>query len=139
MLQRIKIHTDFDITNTGVVRNFREGMQLPRKIHGRLIETEEEWIICRRQQTNWETILQIISLRTQPLNMKTNVNATDWTFEFDVEFADIYRRDKDPLGILKEDFNNVPMLIGLGEHKKLENFIVTEGNNKNMRFEIYEI
>ena len=46
MPQHIKIHTDFDITETGVVRNYKEGI-LPRKVRGVIISSEEEWIKCR--------------------------------------------------------------------------------------------
>jgi len=137
MPQHIKIHTDFDITNTGVVRNFKEAL-LPATVNGRIIYTEEEWIRCRRQQTNWETMVQVISLRTQPYNIRTDVTESGWVLEFDVGFSGLYELDSDKLGLLKEDFNNVPLLVGLTEHTKTDvyEFIAID---ENIRFESYEL
>jgi len=135
MPQRIKIHTDFDITNTGVVRNFRQGM-LPCKVSGKSITSEAEWVKLRRQQANWETLIQVISLRTQPLNIRTAVNKANWTLEFDIDLTSVYHKGDDPLGLLKDDIENVPMLTGLDEHKDLDSHIVVD---KNVSFELYEI
>lgn len=88
----------------------------------------------RNQQRNWETILQIISLRTQPTiisttaiednlkNFQFGVNYTGvhkiWTFEFAVEYSDIYRENSDNYGLLKYDFKITPVIIGLTETAK---------------------
>ena len=135
-MQHITIHSDFDITNTGVTRHFNANL-LPAKVNGRIIFTEEEWHRCRRQQTNWETIVQLISLRAQPANLETAATEDGWIVEFDVETPDVYLKDSDPLGLLKDDFNNVPLLIGLAEHKKADEyeFIVVD---QNIRFELYD-
>ena len=137
MPQHIKITTKFDITNTGIVRNFKENL-LPAKANGRIIYTREEWLRCRRQQTNWETVTQIISLRTQPLNMRTTVGESGWILEFDIEFDKLYLKDGDPMGLLKEDFSNVPLLTGLTEHTKTDSyeFIVV---GQNIWFEYNEL
>jgi len=135
MPQHIKLYTDFDITNTGVVRNFKKDM-IPAKINGRMIQSESEWRRCRRQQTNWETVIQIISLRTQPLNIRTISSKSGWLLEFDIESTDVYLKDGDKLGILKEDFNNVPLLTGLEEIKGLNEFLTVD---QNIRFETYEL
>ncbi len=134
-MQHIIIHTDHDITNTGVVRNFKKEL-LPIKINREIINTKEQWIKCRRQQSNWETIIQTISLRTQPMNIRTTKNDNVWTLEFDVEFNDVYRKNGDSIGLLKEDFKNLPMITGLDESEKMENFLIID---KNIRFETYEI
>ena len=137
MPRHIKISTDFDVTNTGVIRHFREDL-LPAKVNGKILYTEDEWIKSRRQQTNWETVTQVISLRATPMNLKTLVTESHWVIEFDIESPTVYKKDDDPLGLLKEDFNNVPLLIGLTEHKKADSygFIVID---QNMRFETHEL
>jgi hypothetical protein len=84
---------------------------------------------------NWETLVQIISLRTQPLNIKTTVNENDWTLEFDVEQVSVLEKDGDPIGLLKEDITNIPMLTGLDEKKDLESKKISP----NVRFETYEV
>jgi len=134
MPQHIKIHTDFDITNTGVVRNYKEGL-LPRKVNGNLITSAEEWTKLRQQQANWETLIQIISLRAQPLDIHTTVNAKDWTLEFNVDHVGVFLKDGDLLGRLKEDITNVPLLTDLDEHKDLEGISPLP----NIRFETYEL
>ena len=137
MLQHVKIHTDFDITNTGVTRNYR-GNTLPAKVNGRVINSKEEWIKLRRQQANWETLVQIISLRIQPMDIRTTANEKDWTIEFDVEEVGALRKDNDPIGLLKEDLENIPLLTGLNEKKNLE--IDEEPTYQpNIRFETYEV
>lgn len=135
-MQHIKIHTDFDITNTGVTRHFKKSL-LPAKVNGRIIFTEEEWHRCRRQQTNWETVVQLISLRAQPMNVSTVATESAWTMEFDVESSGVYALVGDDLGLLKEDFNNVPLLVGLAEHNKSDEyeFIVI---GENVVFETHE-
>jgi len=137
MPQHIKIHTDFDITNTGVVRNFKENL-LPAKINGKIVYTREEWIRCRRQQTNWETMIQVISLRIQPYNIRTVVTESGWLLEFDVEFIGTFEKDGDQLGLLKEDLTNVPLLVGLTEHKKTDTYEFISVD-ENVRFETYEL
>ena len=134
MPQRIKIHTDFDITNTGVVRNYRAGL-LPQTVAGNIINSESEWTKLRRQQANWETLIQVISLRTQPLNIRTTVNKSSWTLEFDVDYIDVFGKNGDPLGLLKEDIGNVPLLTGLDEKKDLEKVSVIP----NLSLETYEL
>lgn len=136
MARHIKIYTDFDITNTGIVRSFKAEL-LPVKVNGKIIFSEHEWVKARRQQTNWETVVQVISLRAQPLNIKTTVTENGWLIEFDVEANNVYQKGDDPIGLLKEDFDNVPLLVGLTEHKKADTFeFIVIG--ENMRFETYE-
>jgi len=135
MPQHIKIISDFDITETKITRNYKED-SLPKKICGQLIKSKDEWVKKRRQQTNLETIMQIISLRTQPYNVRTTKNNDKWILEFDIEHPDVYRKGDDPLGLLKEDLNDVPMIVGLDEKSKLDNLIIV---GKNVKLETYEI
>ncbi len=136
-MQHIKITTDFDITNTGVVRDFKESL-LPVKANGRIIFTKEEWLRCRRQQTNWETVIQLISLRTQPLHIVTTATESEWVLEFDIESNGVYQKNGDMIGLLKEDFDKVPLLTGLAEHSKSDQFeFIAIG--KNFNIDAYEV
>lgn len=96
---------------------------------------EQEFL--RNQQRNWETIQQIIGLRTQPTIIDTD-NFTDnvqkgynfginysgyhriWTFKFSVEYADIYQVGPDRFGLVKYDFQITPVILGLTETAKPE-------------------
>ena len=89
----------------------------------------------RNKQRNWETVVQILGLRTQIMSinqLKTetkdlsqHVFGSDyqdkqrvWTFEFDVEFENLYLNDQDSYAILKKDFAQTPVLLGLDETAK---------------------
>ena len=108
-------YTLVDITATGVTR-FRP-------------EQEFE----RNQQRNWETVLQAIGLRTQPLMIQgpvtTESNVNDgwqfgeyyqgehkiWAWTFAVEHTDVFLMEDDPLGALVKDFEQIPIIQGLNE------------------------
>lgn len=90
----------------------------------------------RNQQRNWETIQQILSLRTQPTILETNNFIADlkdynfgvnysgphhiWTFKFGVDYADIYQEGSDKFGLVKYDFQITPVILGLTETIKSE-------------------
>jgi len=93
-----------------------------------MIETEEEWARCRKQQSNWETLLQVVSLRTQPLNIKSYRSDNEWVIEFDVEADEVYNKDGDQLRLLKDDCENVPMIIGLNEEAGTSDILTIDEN-----------
>jgi hypothetical protein len=136
-LEYFTIVTLVDITNTGVTRNVPE------------LEFE------RNQQRNWESVLQVISLRTQPMPIRApyyddipsdivdNIfgemhhgrNQRVWVASFAVEHRDVFLKDDDQLALLKEDFNQVPVICGLTE---TAGFILpifySHGSLKNIAF-----
>jgi hypothetical protein len=85
----------------------------------------------RNQQRNWETVQQILSLRTQPTILETDDFVDDvikynfgikyqgehkiWTFKFGVDYADIYQEGLDKFGLVKYDFKITPIILGLTE------------------------
>ena len=110
---KIRCTTSFDITATGVTGHYRPGRVPFRDSSGQMITNERDWNRARNQQRNWETITQLISLRTQ-VNMPGVPVLTDqtWSFEFEVESNTIFASHTDPLGVLKNDCYHVPMLLG---------------------------
>jgi len=133
MIQRIQVSTMFDCTATNV-KNYRRG-NLP----------EEEWNFQRNQQRNWETLLQCLSLRCQPLNINGPYvfTAKDddnlyWTFTFETDKTDIFYKDGDQLGLVKDDCNHVPMIVGLTETDKelfFTPYLITTGKQANTFFQ----
>ena len=115
---RISVATSFDCTATGITGHFRTA-QLPLTDRaGQAVTDESEWNRSRNQQRNFETLLQLVGLYTQPLEVSdpTYDPATQlWQFEFDVEFAGIFATESDSLGLLKQQARGVPMIVGLGE------------------------
>lgn len=130
-MQKISVATMFDCTNTGI-RSYRRGnLQI------------EEWTYKRNQQRNWETMLQCMSLRCQPLNINgpfifsNKDNQKYWEFWFESDKEDIFLLNDDPLGALKADCHGVPMLVGMDESFKelfLTPYIITTGDNPNTFF-----
>ena len=106
----------------------------------------------RNKQRNWETVIQILGLRSQIMNARPLKTETVdlakyefgenydgkqrvWTFEFEVEFDNLYLQDRDPYGVLKNDFSHTPIILGLDEtaHPPMAIFY-TEGESKNIYF-----
>jgi len=130
-MQQIKICTAFDITQTGVNRPYKQ-QPLPTKINGMDINTVEEWNRFRRQQSNWETVLQVLLFRTQPMQLSDVVYDKKWCFTFANETKDVFLLDSDPLGALKRDFEGTPIIVGLTETTKMLPYIHTSGKDQNI-------
>jgi hypothetical protein len=85
----------------------------------------------RNQQRNWETVQQILGLRTQTTILETDDFVDDvvdynfgikyqgehkiWTFKFGVDYADIYQEGPDKFGLIKNDFKITPVILNLTE------------------------
>jgi hypothetical protein len=106
-----------DITATGVVRSV------------------DPDAVDRHQQRNWETVIQCMSLRTQPQHIQTPTRIEIeldklafgdfyegtqqvWTWQWAVEGKGVYDLPGKPLGGLQQDFEQVPIITGLAETAK---------------------
>lgn len=136
-IEHFYILTLVDITNTGVTRN------TPDREHE------------RNQQRNWETVLQVLGLRAQP-TVVTPVTSEElsselidqlfgemyqgrsqrvWAAGFSIEHKDVYLQDNDQLKLLKEDFNQVPVVLGLDETARfILPIFYSSGSLKNIAF-----
>jgi hypothetical protein len=131
-MQRYEVSTLFDCTATGI--------QNHRKLHNM---DSEEWHFKRNQQRNFETILQCISLRCQPMNINGPYNFSNnegqlyWQFSFETDKQDIFRKENNPVGLLEEDCYLVPMITGLNESEKelfFTPYMITQGKTANTIF-----
>lgn len=139
---KIICKTLFDCTYTGVTGNFKPG-QIPFDDRaGQAIRNVTDWNRARNQQRNWETILQLISLNTQPQDivLPQCINDT-WQFEFRVESADVFaaNNNPDPLAGLKQNCTGVPMITNLGETTDIEPVLCAAGPDQNIWFEAINI
>jgi len=125
-----------DITQTGVTHNKPE------------VEYQ------RNQQRNWETVLQCLGLRTQPMDIvgpKSTTMLIDedtfgemyrgpqqvWVWTFNIEREGIWKEGADPLALLHKDFNEVPIIQGLGETARfILPIFYTAGAIKNVFFKL---
>jgi hypothetical protein len=119
--------TLIDITNTGVTKGQSD---------------------ARDQQRNWESVVQLLSLKTQPIIIRgptcfeneelENLNFGEfyqghhkvWAFQFRGERDDFYTFEQ-----LEEDFDLVPIILGLDETARFMLPIFhTSGTLKNIYF-----
>ena len=107
----------------------------------------------RNQQRNWESVQQVLGLRTQIFDLsqsqtKDNVkhyefgdiykgNHKVWSFKFAVEFDSIYKLLNNDLAVLEKDFEQTPIIVGLEETAKFPiSLFYTNGAEKNIYFKI---
>jgi hypothetical protein len=129
--------TLFDITATGTTGHYRHGRPGYHDRAAQLISDQAAWNLSRNQQRNWETITQILSLRTQLFGLTNPVvdqTGTRWMFEFETETDGVYGPESDPVSVLRSDAAGVPMLSGLKNQPDLASVLVTEGPDKNIWF-----
>ncbi len=137
MTLQVQCITQFDITVTEVRNNFSRSRLPFRDATGKLIDDATAWNRSRNQQRNWETLNQIISLRTLPDNISVprKIVKDDqiwWSFDFFVDQPASIEANGNPVGLLYRDCDGVPMLIGLDEEPGLDGML-TPG--VNIRFE----
>lgn len=110
----------------------------------------------RNQQRNWESVIQVLSLKTQPTIIEGPVRIDDmdfrqhknilqvfgefykelpglqslWAIKFNAELTDIYSIDQ-----LYEDFEQVPVILGLDETARfMLPLFHSYGSLKNIHF-----
>lgn len=126
-------YTLIDITPTGVVRN--------------IVEHDIE----RNQQRNWETVLQCIGIRAQPIETSWRVDEVEldsyefgefysgkhkvWSFAFTVDHAGAFGTNSDATKLLHLDFDQVPVITYLSETARfMLPVFYTHGAIKNIYF-----
>jgi len=145
---KITCYTLFDITQTGVSNRYKPEPNVDLK----------EWIYKRNTQYNFDTILQVISLRSQPevLNEPEKIHIRFdqfhdfgfiyqqveeetypcWKFVFEVQHSRVFENDSDELGRLYYDCDQVPMILCGTETTYLMNFLDTTPELRNIHFYI---
>jgi hypothetical protein len=129
--------TLFDITATGVTGHCKQSRMPFRDGAGQLINDTDSWNRSRNQQRNWETITQILSLRTQLFDLTDPISdqtGTRWMFEFETETDGIYGPESDPVSVLRADAEGVPMLRELDNNPDIDTVLITNGPRQNIWF-----
>ena len=129
--------TLFDITATGVTGHYKSARIPFTDCAGQTIDSSEIWNRSRNQQRNWETITQILSLRTQLFDLTNPIQdqtGARWMFEFETESDGVYGPESDPVLVLRSDANGVPMLRELNNDPDIETVLITEGSRQNIWF-----
>lgn len=135
---KIQGRTLFDCSPTGITGHFRSS-QIPFEDGvGQVIRNIDDWNRARNQQRNWETIMQMISLRAQPTVVKEPEYVDGvWQFEFSVETPGVYSINShvDNLDVLLHECAGIPMVIGLDEVGAIERSLIVHGPDQNLWFE----
>jgi len=129
--------TLFDITATGVTGHCKQSRMPFHDSAGQVIHDVESWNRSRNQQRNWETITQILSLRTQLFALTDPIadqTGTRWMFEFETETDGVFGPESDPVSVLRSDAAGVPMLRELNNDPDISTFLITSGPQQNIWF-----
>jgi hypothetical protein len=119
MIDVIQVSTLIDITNS----NVRPGQQTDA--------------LRQDQFRNWATLIQCIGLRSiidfnrNPVLNKIDITGLGfgteyngihnvWTFQFRTDRQDTFTEDGDPLSLLKQDLDKVPIITNLKETINIE-------------------
>jgi hypothetical protein len=146
---KISCYTLFDITQTGVINRSRPGVE----------DDPELWLHKRNTQCNFDTIVQAVSLRSQPEDITTpnltkiklnefdsfgflfeeeDIEINCWTFDFTVQHASVYNDGITELGSLYSDCDQVPMIKTNTAWKKLPEFLDSSDELRNIYFKVVE-
>lgn len=100
------------------------------------------------QQANFNSLIQAIGLRSNvewesdpikregALPLPFDGRGSFWEWEFYAEREDVFLDSDDPVGLLKQDLHNVPVLNGLEETIDLEPSVFQIYGNTNISVEI---
>ena len=137
---KFQCRTFFDITATGITGHFKLS-QLPYTDRaGQIINNQQDWHRSRNQQRNWETLNQLLSMRTQVFGLSNPEKVNDhWQFEFDVENPSVFGSNEDPVFYLKQDANMVPMMPTLTNSVELPPMLSVDGVDQNIWFKMVDI
>ena len=142
---KIRCSTLFDITKTNIT-NRRPAADLA---------DSTEWQRKRNAQVNFDTLIQVISLRAQPEDITTpkvtevNLAETDkfgfmirsetpvkvWSFTLYVNYGQVFKDEEGEYGALYADCESVPMI---NMDSNLPAFLDISPELKNVHFETYE-
>jgi hypothetical protein len=138
----------FDITKTGVLNRKAPSTYSSEEI--------KRWEFRRNTQANYDTLIQVISLRSQPedssIPRQKKINFKEfehfgflfddeedqncWVFEFDILHPKVFSNGIDELGALDSDANGVPIIKTDTVWDKLPQFLDTSPELRNIYFEI---
>jgi hypothetical protein len=137
----------FDVTKTNVTSK--------KSLLGASVEEVKEWQSKRNTQCNFDTIVQVISLRAQPEHISDPVMTTldkekaenfgflyspeqinCWYFDFTVSFSSVFSDGVDDLGALYNDCEDVPMIKTGASPNNIPSFLDTSPELRNIYFEI---
>lgn len=128
-----KLYTLVDITHTNQYRS----------------EPGKEF--AKMQEQNFSTVLQTLGLRSNvwydggPIVLEVRGSLVGfpteniirvWRFDWKTERDNLYLKDEDPVGFLKDDFHLVPYIKNLNENLEQNYSVFNTGENPNIVFHL---
>ena len=145
MSYTITCYTLFDITQTNVLNRHRPDM-------------DKEFRYKRNTQSNFDTVQQAISLRSQPeivripektliqfdkftefgflFEQEENETYPCWSFDFNVQHPSVFYNGVNELGALYNDCDRIPMIKCHTEWDKLPTFLDGSDELRNIYFKV---
>ena len=118
-MPRYKIKTTVDITRSNPSR-------------------EDTNSVRNGQQLNFNTLLQGIGMRANvewdnDPQLVEYQDTKEWFWEFEAEQVDVFATKDDPVGLIKQDLQGIPVIRNLTETATLEKPIfITSGDDQNI-------
>lgn len=128
------LYTLVDITHTGVVRGFVPNCPPYPDWAGQLVKSKTTWDRSRNQQRNWETVVQLLNLRAQPIildypkkinncstldfefgNSCVGQNCVVWSADFEFASPEMFECNGNLFCYLEKDFDLIPIITHLTE------------------------
>jgi hypothetical protein len=133
---KIQVKTRFDCTATGTTGHYKSN-RVPYKDNNQAaIIDQDSWARSRNQQRNYETLVQLLSLRTQLIDISLPVKQHDvWSFTIVSDRDDVF---SDGLAALYLDCDSVPMIVGLDEESGVDPMLHTQDPKVNIWFQEIE-
>lgn len=147
-MARIMCYTLFNITHTGIPNN----RSIPNNVD------PDHWVKMRNTQCNYDTLMQVISLRSLPEVMKEpmskNIMESDldkfgflynldteepqqcWTFEIEVSSVSSFNDGIREFGLLYKDCEGVPMIKCEEQYQESTDFLNGSDELRNIYFEV---
>ncbi len=145
---KISCYTLFDITQTGVINRSKPGTD----------EDMDAWLFKRNTQCNFDTILQVISLRSQPEDiskpkikriafnefqnfgflLENDEQVNCWKFNFTIQHPSVFNDGITELGALYSDCDQVPMIKTNTVWDKIPAFLDSSDELRNIYFKVVE-
>jgi len=105
-MPRYKIITLVDITRTSPHRSETDVLKISQQHNFNSLQQT----IGLRSNITWDTDPK---MKTGALPYPLEGKANYWEWEFEVEREELFLKDSDPVGLLVDDLNGVPVLSGL--------------------------
>ena len=87
------------------------------------------------QQSNFNTLIQGIGMRanvswsTDPYRI-VHEGEAEWLWEFETEQIDVFLKDGDPVGLLKEDLDGIPIIGNLSNTTRFDRAVFTASSDR---------